>query len=500
MKQLWIVISWEFFRHFKSKSFLLATFVSPVLLALILMIPTLVLDRNESQRPYVIGLVSFDTTSLQFELRERFLRYRLNSPEPSNIELINISADTTDLLRRQFQKEQKLKSVLDSLNEEYLRIKEQRKYIFQKPKTRSRENLLKQTYEKLIATREARDLAQLDYEDIKAKNDSLWQQAVINYADSLLIAQVLDGYFLIDEESFEAGDVEFHSYLPASFLKIEPVKQLLQELLIEKRMRMAGVRVDRINEWLQPIKLKEIQIQGELRQEFDFVINYLGPIVVVLFLFISIFTSSGFLFNGILKEKSNRVIEILLSSVSHGRLILGKILGLGFLGILQIIIWISVTVLLVFLGTLPLEEIGFLTLQNALLFIIYFILGYLFFASLFVGIGSLFSAEEDAHHLNQFMRLLSIFPIVMALLVIETPNSLLVRILSFIPPLTPTFMILRTPLGNPPPVDYYISIGILLLTTVLFMFLAGRIFRMGSLLYGTKPSLKKMLELILKAE
>jgi len=196
-----------------------------------------------------------------------------------------------------------------------------------------------------------------------------------------------------------------------------------------------------------------------------------------------------------LKEKSNRVIELLLSSVSYTQLIAGKIFGLGLLGIFQVLIWFSLTLLLASLNILNTSEITFLTFGNAGLFLLYFLLGYLFFASIFVGIGSLFSHEEDAHHLNQFMRMLSIFPIVLAVLVLDTPNSLLVRILSFIPPLTPTFMILRIPLGSPPVEDYYISIGIMIISILLAIILAGRLFKVGSLIYGKKPTFREIIRI-----
>jgi ABC-2 type transport system permease protein len=308
----------------------------------------------------------------------------------------------------------------------------------------------------------------------------------------------LEGYLLIDPDEISKGTVEFHSLLPSNFLEIEPLKEAVQMMIVEQRLKEEDLRVDKIEEWLKPVVFREIQLQGEEKQEFDFIINYLGPIVIVLFLFISIFTSSGFLFSGVIKEKTNRVIELLLSSVNHQQLMAGKILGLALLGIFQIVIWYGLTLLLIAFNVFSASDVTFLTAKNAGLFLLYFVLGYLYFASIFVGIGSLFSNEEDAHHLNQFMRMLSIFPIVLAIFVLETPNSFLVRILSFIPPLTPTFMILRTPLGNPPAMDYFISVGIMIIAILLSIFMAGRLFRVGSLLYGKKPRVKEILSIMVR--
>ncbi len=422
-----------------------------------------------------------------------------NNLTPSGIPellLIKITADTSRELKGYFSELETIKYKLDSLNDIYNKIKERRKYIFQRPPSRTRDRLLRQSYEQLRSTREERDLKEIEYNNMKVLTDSLLRAEVVQKADSLLKDQIIEGYLLIKPEEFLAGSVEFHSILPTNFLKIEKLKEALQLMAIEQRMKTDGITSDKIEEWLKPFVIKEYQLEGGRKTEFNFLVNYLGPIIVVLFLFISIFTSSGFLFNGIISEKTNRVLEILISSTHSLQLIAGKIFGLGFLGLFQIIIWIGLTLILIFFNLIPVQEITFLNLRNAGLFILYFSLGYLFFAAIFVGVGSVLSSEEDAHHLNQFMRILSIFPVALAILVLQSPNALLVRILSFIPFLTPTFMILRTPLGQPPAMDYYISIGIMLFSILLGIVFAAKIFRIGSLLYGKKPTLKEIWKIL----
>ena len=498
MSQFFVITFWEFFRHFKSRSFLLATFVSPVVFAAIIFIPTLFLEDPASSQPRVIGCVEFDSSGICQDIQSRYLEANAMLDRPSPVQVIPVKPDTSLRMSKIFSNVAQLKFDLDSLEDAYNKIKERRKYIFQKPKTPSRDALLKNTYADLIQTREARDLAQLDFQRAKSESDSLWKVELQKKADRMLRDLELEGYLLVDRNDFEQGVVEFHSLIPPNFLEIDQVKQAIQVVVVEQRLKNEGVQLEKIQQYLEPVLLREIQLQGEQKQEFDFMVNYLGPIVVVFFLFISIFTSSGFLFNGVLKEKTDRVIEILLSSVSHLQLIAGKIFGLGILGLFQILIWFGITLILIGLNVLKVGEISFLTIGNAGLFLLYFILGYLFFASIFVGIGSLFSNSEDAHHLNQFMRMLSIFPIVLAVLVLETPNSLLVRILSFVPPLTPTFMILRTPLGSPSTEDYLISTGIMIVSIIISIFMAGKIFRLGSLLYGKRPRIKEIFTLMFR--
>ena len=498
MKQFLLITWWEFVRHFKSRSFLLSTFISPLVFAFIVFLPTLYLEDYSADRLRRVGCVAFDSTRICRDIQQRFNEISIASAMMPGIDLVTIKTDTPTVMRQRFRNLKLLRMELDSLEDSYNTVKERRKYIFQKPKTTSREALLKNTYEELIQTREARDLAELEYQKAKHQTDSLWRAAIVRHADDLLTTLQLEGYLLVNPEEFAEGTVEFHSLLPSNFLEIDPLKQTVQVIIVEQRLKRENLRVDKIQEWLSPVTFREIQLQGSDKEEFDFLINYLGPIIVVFFLFISIFTSSGFLFSGVLKEKTNRVIELLLSSVNHHQLVAGKIMGLGLLGVFQIMIWYGITLILIGSDLLNVSDIGFLTLKNAGLFLLYFILGYLYFASIFVGIGSLFSNEEDAHHLNQFMRMLSILPIILAILVLETPNSLLVRILSFVPPLTPTFMILRTPLGNPPAIDYYLSIGIMLVSTLISIYFAGKLFQVGSLLYGKKPGFREIFGILLR--
>ncbi|MBN2366574.1 MAG: ABC transporter permease [Calditrichaeota bacterium] len=500
MKRFLIITWWEFLRHFKSRSFLLSTFISPVIFAGIILIPALFLEDPSANRFRLIGCLEFDTTGICGKVENRLVDVNAGNPLPPFLRFVTINPDTSPRLKERFQNLTELKMELDSLEDTYNTIKERRKFIFQKPRTPGRESSLRSTYDDLIQTREARDLMQLEYQQEKQTTDSLWRIESIEYADNLLNALQLEGYLLIDPEEFRTGMVEFHSLLPSNFLEIDPLKEAVQIVIVEQRLKDEGLRVDKIEEWLDPIKFREIQLQGEEKEEFDFIINYLGPIIIVLFLFISIFTSSGFLFGGVIKEKTNRVIELLLSSVNHQQLMAGKIIGLGLLGIFQIVIWYGLVLILIAFNVFTAGEVTFLTAKNAGLFLLYFVLGYLYFASIFVGIGSLFSNEEDAHHLNQFMRMLSIFPIVLAILVLETPGSLLVRILSFIPPLTPTFMILRTPLGNPPAIDYLISVGIMLISIMIGIFVAGRLFRIGTLSYGKKPGIREIFSIMLSGK
>jgi len=479
VRRIYTIAEWEFLRYLKSRSFLLATFISPVVLGVLLIIPSFFYQNSRLTRPQIIGVIEFDSTNYNFALAERF-NDSLKTERTSEIRLKKIEADTSSILADFLSRQKGLGFERDSLNDAYNQIKERRKYVFQRPASANRESLLRQTYEQLHQTREARDLAVIEYNRVKSLTDSLIRSAVFKKADDLLTAQEIQGYIVFEPTLFKEGKIEFHSLLPINFFRIDRLKQILQELLVEERMREEGVATTQIQEWLKPIEIQELRLEGSEKIEFNIMVTYLGPIIVVLFLFIGVFTSSGFLFNSLNLEQSNHIIELMISSARSTQVIFGKLIGLGILGLFQVLIWMAITALFVFAKLIPSDEIGFLTIRNGAIFILYFILGYLFFSAVFVSVGFLSSSEDKARHLNQLVRILSVFPIILAILILESPNSFVIRILSFIPLLTPSLMILRTPLGQPPMIDFGISVAIMLFVIILSLAFAVRVFKIGT--------------------
>ena len=487
MRNLWIITGWEFWRHLKSRSFLLATFIPPLLFTVVAVVLFFFYRESRTPQPRVIGCVELDTTRYCEAIQKKLDNFTLPGTHTPAVVLIDIQADTTDDLQNLFQEVARLKHELDSLNDAYNRIKERRRYIFQRPDSPTKERLLRQTYEQLHLTREQRDLAEIEYNRQKAYVDSLWQMQILKTADSLLFTQVVEGYLILRGEELQDGRVEFHSIYPNQFLQIEPLKNVLQELLVEMRLRQEGITISQIHEWLKPVVINEILVEGARKREFSFLQSYLAPVIVVVFLFISIFTPGGFLFYSLISEKANRVLEILMTSANSFQIIAGKILGLGLLGVVQIVIWLILTKGLILAGWISVENLPFFTLHNLGFFVLYFVLGYFFFAAIYVGIGSVYSNEEEAHHINLMLRMLSISPILFSVPILMFPDAIFVRLFSFIPFLTPTFMVLRTPLGHPPEIDYIISVGVMLFSTLVALWVSGRLFRNSSLFDRRTP-------------
>ena len=173
------------------------------------------------------------------------------------------------------------------------------------------------------------------------------------------------------------------------------------------------------------------------RSEAEIVSQFFESFVLLILLIVTILFSGGLFVRGLAEEKSNRIIEILLSSCKVKDILLGKIFGLSLLGMFQISVWIIFGY--IFLGKqLFQHETSFLSLQIA-----YFILGYLFYTSIFVGLGSLVNSEYDSQQLTTNISIFLLLPIILALQIIEHPDSILAIALSVFPLTSAPIMLLR---------------------------------------------------------
>ncbi|MDJ0840254.1 MAG: ABC transporter permease [Acidobacteriota bacterium] len=239
---------------------------------------------------------------------------------------------------------------------------------------------------------------------------------------------------------------------------------------------------------------REVSLQDKVRQW--------APAAFVYLLWISVFTISNMLMTNTIEEKSNRLIEVLLSSMSPIQLMAGKMTGIAWTGLTMVGTWI----LCVIAGTAFLPGMLGLTLpfdMGAILsdpaftlsFGIYFVLGYLLYGSILVGLGSVFNSLKEAQSLMGPVMMLLFIPLILMVPISQDPNGLLAKICSYIPPLTPFTMMNRA--AAPPTTLEYIATSVLLLASVLFsLWASAKIFRIGILLTGKPPKIREMVRWI----
>jgi ABC-2 type transport system permease protein len=201
-----------------------------------------------------------------------------------------------------------------------------------------------------------------------------------------------------------------------------------------------------------------------------------------------VLTSGQLLVRSMLEEKSNRVVEVLISSCSPLELMGGKIIGLSGLGLTQMGVWavIGITLALKFSVTL-------IPVTSALLLGVYFVLGYLLYAGIFVCIGAPITTEQEAQQLTSYVSIVLVLPIMLAFPAMQDPHSNLVTFLTFFPLTAPTMMAMRIPVNLPSALEIIISIASLAIAALVVIWASGKIFRAAVLSYGKRPGFSELI-------
>lgn len=311
-------------------------------------------------------------------------------------------------------------------------------------------------------------------------------------ARQLLENNNISSYIIIEKDFIEKGKVSYYSKIQLSSFSSANMnlERIVSDIAIENLLRNEGISNEVINKVKDPIEMERITVTktgDEKETPFSFVGNYLLP----LFLFMSIMNAGGYLLNGIVEEKENKVVEVLLSTISPSELLSGKILGLGGLGILQVSIWgigiIAVTKIL---------NIPLITFEKGIIIMIFFILGYFFYSSIFAMIGSISTSTRDSQQISAIVSFIVFIPMLLFFGIVQNPNMAFIRLLGMIPPFTPSIMIMRVLLTETPISDIIISIIILIGSVIVAAKIASKIFNIGILMYGKKPSLNEVIRWI----
>ena len=310
-------------------------------------------------------------------------------------------------------------------------------------------------------------------------------------ADKKVFENFINGYLIIGFKD-DSLSAEFRSNLLGNFKVVGRFEEALHNFKLREIVTQTGIS-DSFLELIQArtiIEQKKISEDGKI-SEMDFLTTFFLSVIFVLLLMMMVIYSGQMLVRSLIEEKSSRLIEMLISSSTPDELLTGKILGLSMLGLTQMMIWILIGISLTASALVPVTAF-----KNLIPILLFFILGFLFYSSLFVGIGSTVNTEQEAQHITTYLSLILMLPIVIAMPAIQNPDFLLTKIFSYIPLTIPTVMILRLNIENVSTIEILTTLGILIVSTFVVTKISAKIFRIGILSYGNRPTLKEILSWI----
>ena len=350
-----------------------------------------------------------------------------------------------------------------------------------------------------------------DLEEAKliSKTKSDYGLLFIPYYDDL--NQIADSTMFISEDA-------------PSISIISRIEGRIEKVLTNKNFENVGIDIEKINKSKIYINLYQESFEGEETTKMDGIIKISFGMFLGTLLYIFIFAYGSMIMMSVIEEKTSRIVEIMISSVKPFQLMMGKILGTSLAGLTQFLVWTILIMMFVFIITaifgielttqnneLLLNSSGNMTMNQEALdmisafislpllniliaFLLYFLGGYLLYASLFAAIGAAVDNQTDAQQFVMPLTIILILALYAGMLTVpEDPNGTVSILLSHIPFTSPVVMLMRIPYGVPV-YEQIISIIILYLTFVLCIWLVAKIYRVGILMYGKKPSYKELIK------
>ena len=240
---------------------------------------------------------------------------------------------------------------------------------------------------------------------------------------------------------------------------------------------------------------------GEEKVSVADTIQQWAPVGFVYLMFFSLMQSTQYLLSNTIEEKSNRIIEVLLASVTPLELMMGKLLGIGISGIITIVAWLGSFIGFIYFypgaQTELISQLLEVLLSSDLIpyFVFYYLAGYALYAGLFLAIGSLCNTLKEAQSLMMPMLMVLMAPLVTMTFIAQDPNGTIARVMSWIPMFTP-FTMMNRAAAQPPMIDKVGTTIVLLLTIVLVLWLSGKIFRQSILRTGQPPRVIEILRML----
>ena len=337
-------------------------------------------------------------------------------------------------------------------------------------------------------------------------NDTTEYKAVRSRLDSALQSNKIKNYVVLFDDIVENDScivvAKSFSFRTADRFNWAITRVLTEERLLESNINM---EVDSVLNLTHRTVFTQMA-PGEKQRNFE--VMYLGGLFFVLIIFGTVIGYGQILMRAVIEEKNSRIIEVMVSSVSPFQLMAGKIIGLGLASLTQVGIWVVIGLgIYQFRGNLSISADISDVLFNPILiffFVVYLVLGYLLYSTIFALIGSIVNSEKESQGFIFPITMTVMLPIILSMYIIQEPNSLIATVLSLIPFMTPTMMVIRLNIMSPTnftfadPIVLQSVIGVILtvLTILGVIWFTGRIFRVGILMYGKRPTLPEIIRWI----
>jgi len=434
MSKFLTILRREYAQIVKKKSFIIGIFVTPIFMGAIMILPAMLASKESSTTEYM-AVIDRDTLSIGQQFTESLDRYKLpDSEEPAYI------------------------------------------------------------------VKEVFDLSSVDETAFTGIYDSLVNE----------ISEKNLKYFLLVDRDAPHSDTNLTLVTNTDdFRAVRRFENRLSDILSSYRLEMSAVNLP-VDSVLTLTRGVDLPIRDTTGESTSFLVKFFASMIFVLMVYMMILVYGQTLMRSVIEEKTSRIMEVLISSVTPLQLMLGKVLGMGLAAFTQVAVWVAAG-LIIFLagGSTGLEidpSIGRMAFNPLIVsfFVLFFLSGYILYSTLFALIGSIVNSDKEAQNFLAPIVICLIIPLVVGAAVARDPYMTWVLVLSYIPLFAPTMMLQRVVFLAPTATEYSFFSGILgeatlslllvIISTFGVIWLTAKIFRVGILMYGKRPTLPEIIK------
>ena len=313
-----------------------------------------------------------------------------------------------------------------------------------------------------------------------------------------------DGLLVIPATMPDEGQPDYVALNVAAFKLLSIIERSVNSVMVADRLTDAGLDPDQVRELTRRVGLNTLKLGKGGEETTDEGQTFILAYVFVMIIYVTVLMYGIYVMRGVLEEKSSHVVEVVVSTVKPFELMLGKILGIGAVGLTQFVIWAALMAAISAPGAVAAVGISGMELpsvpaQLLFFFVVYFVLGFLLYGTLYAGIGAAFDTEQEAQNFQGVVTMFLVVPLMLMMQIFNQPDGTLSVVLSLVPFFTPMLMFLRMTLTQVPPTQLVASVVLMIGAILLCTWIVAKIYRVGILMHGSKPKFKEIVRWVREA-
>jgi ABC-2 type transport system permease protein len=321
------------------------------------------------------------------------------------------------------------------------------------------------------------------------------------YFANLIKDKVFDAILVIPAHVLDSGKVAYYAKKVSDIELIRLFRNAINEVLTEYNYQQAGISLEKIKALKASVAIQAVKVTKKGTQKSSVAGEFLSSFILMMLLYFTLIMYGTYIWKGIVEDKVSKIVEILLSSVTPNQFMIGKIFGNGLIGLAQVLIWgifVGIAVIFAMSSNPQIFQSVSISFSVMFYFTIFFLLGFFLYATFFAIVGAVSGSTDDAQQFQTPFTLLIVVAFLIGMAAIQNPGAPYVEILSYVPFFTPIVMFSRILISDPPVFSILLSVIITLVTIGAMTVISAKIFRVGILMTGKRPSLPEIIKWLKK--